>query len=105
VGLNILAIANIPRAIFQRRAGYAFLSSSATIAALVCLFGLALYPNLVTSHPNPANSLTIYNAASSQRTLGIMAIIAALGMPFVLAYTAAAYWAFRGKVELKPSSY
>ncbi len=40
--LNILAIANIPRAIFQRRAGYAFVSSSATIAALVGLFGLAL---------------------------------------------------------------
>src|SRR3954451_8298807 len=49
--LNVLAIANIPRAIWQYRPAYAFLSSSATIAALVCLFGVALFPNLVTSHP------------------------------------------------------
>jgi len=105
VGLNILAIGNIPRAIFQRRAGYAFLSSCATIAALVCLFGLALYPNLVTSNPHPENSLTIYNAASSQKTLGIMALLAAIGMPFVLAYTVVVYWTFRGKVKLKQSSY
>jgi cytochrome d ubiquinol oxidase subunit II len=103
--LNILAIANIPRAIFLRRAGYAFVSSSATIAALVCLFGLALYPNLITSQPNPENSLTIYNAASSQKTLGIMALIALIGMPFVLAYTGVVYWTFRGKVKLEMHSY
>ncbi len=103
--LNILAIANIPRAMYLRRAGYAFISSSATIAALVCLFGLALFPNLVTSSPTPANSLTIYNAASSPKTLGIMAIIAALGMPFVITYTAIVYWTFRGKVEIEPHSY
>jgi cytochrome d ubiquinol oxidase subunit II len=105
VALNILAIANIPRAIFQRRAGYAFLSSSATIAALVCLFGMALYPNLVTSSPLPENSLTIYNAASSYKTLGIMALIALLGMPFVLGYTGLVYWTFRGKVKLEKQSY
>jgi cytochrome d ubiquinol oxidase subunit II len=103
--LNILAIANIPRAIFQRRAGYAFVSSSATIAALVCLFGFALFPNLVTSNPHPEHSLTIYNAASSEKTLGIMAIVAAIGMPFVLTYTAIVYWTFRGTVELQEHSY
>jgi cytochrome d ubiquinol oxidase subunit II len=103
--LNILAIANIPRAIVLRRAGYAFVSSSATIAALVCLFGLALFPNLITSQPNPENSLTIYNAASSQKTLGIMALIALIGMPFVLAYTGVVYWTFRGKVKLEKHSY
>jgi cytochrome d ubiquinol oxidase subunit II len=105
VVLNILAIANIPRAIFQQRPGYAFASSSATIAALVCLFGLALYPNLVTSRPHLENSLTIYNAASSPKTLGIMAFIVALGMPFVIAYTVIVYWTFRGKVRLEEQSY
>jgi len=103
--LNILAIANIPRAIFQRRPGYAFLSSCGTIAALVCLFGMALYPNMVTSNPHPENSLTIYNAASSPMTQGIMAIIAAIGMPFVVTYTVIVYWTFRGKVQLGPHSY
>ncbi|HEY0592420.1 MAG TPA: cytochrome d ubiquinol oxidase subunit II [Thermoanaerobaculia bacterium] len=49
--------------------------------------------------------MTIYNAASSPKTLGIMAIIAALGMPFVLAYTAVIYWTFRGKVRIGEHSY
>jgi cytochrome d ubiquinol oxidase subunit II len=103
--VNILAIANIPRAIFQRRPGYAFLSSSATIAALVGLFGFALFPNLVTSNPNPEHSLTIYNAASSATTLRIMAIIAAIGMPFVLVYSGIVYWTFRGAVQIDKHSY
>jgi len=54
--LNVLAIANIPRAIHLRRPGYAFVSSAATIAALVFLFGVALFPNLVVSSPNPEHS-------------------------------------------------
>ena len=103
--LNVLAIANIPRAIAQQRPAYAFISSSATIAALVCLFGVALFPNLVASRPTIENSLTIYNAASSHKTLVIMTIIACIGMPFVAAYTCIVYWSFRGKVRLKEQSY
>jgi cytochrome d ubiquinol oxidase subunit II len=34
-----------------------------------------------------------------------MLIIAILGMPLVLAYTAIVYWTFRGKVQLTPQSY
>ena len=103
--LNVLAIANIPRAIYKRQPAYAFASSCATIAALVALFGTALFPNLVTSSVAPENSLTIYNAASSQKTLGIMAIIALIGMPFVVTYTGVVYWTFRGKVKLDQHSY
>ena len=45
------------------------------------------------------------NAASSENTLGIMAIIAFLGLPFVMSYTAVIYWVFRGKVEVGKFSY
>ncbi len=103
--LNVLAIANIPRAIHQHRPFYAFVSSACSIAAFVFLFGVALYPNLIVSSLDPAYSLTIYNAASSPKTLRIMQIIAFLGMPFVLAYTVVIYWVFRGKVELGKFSY
>jgi cytochrome d ubiquinol oxidase subunit II len=34
-----------------------------------------------------------------------MLIIAAVGMPFVLAYTSIIYWTFRGRVELDEHSY
>lgn len=105
VVLNVLAIANIPRAIHLRRAGYAFASSCATIAALTFLFGVALFPDLIHSSLDADWSLTVYNAASSHKTLAIMATIAALGMPFVLAYTSVVYWVFRGKVQLGKFSY
>lgn len=105
VALNILAISNIPRAIYKNRPGFAFLSSCATIGALTFFFGVALFPELVHSSLDPKWSLDAYNGASSKKTLGIMAIIAFLGIPFVLAYTAAIFWVFRGKVKLGKFSY
>lgn len=103
--LNMLAIANIPREIHKGRDFRAFLSSCASIAALLALFAIGIFPNIVPSNPNPELSLTIYNAASSQQTLGIMFIIALIGMPFVLSYTIAIYWIFRGKVKITKMSY
>ena len=103
--LNMLAIANIPREIHKRADFKAFLSSSTAVAALLALFGLGIFPNIVISNPNPENSLTIYNAASSSRTLAIMGTIALIGVPLVLAYTASIHWIFRGKVKLTKASY
>ena len=103
--LNMLAIANIPREIYHGRDFNAFLSSCASIAALLALFAIGLFPNIVISNPDPQNSLTIYNAASSPKTLEIMLIIAIIGIPFVLAYTISIYWIFRGKVKIDHMSY
>jgi cytochrome d ubiquinol oxidase subunit II len=64
-----------------------------------------IFPNLVYSLPHPENSLTIYNASSSSKTLGIMLIIAGIGVPVVIAYTVCIYWVFRGKVKLDRMSY
>jgi len=102
---NVLVIGNIPRCLSKDKLGQAFLSSAATIASLVCLFGVALFPNLVTSQPIEAHSLTIYNASSSLKTLQLMSVIALIGMPFVLAYTAVVYWTFRGEVKIDKHSY
>lgn len=103
--LNVLAIANIPRAIHLGKPLYAFLSSSATIAALATLFAAAIFPNFVVSTMDPAYSVSIFNARSSEKTLGIMLLIAVIGIPCVLSYTVAIYWTFRGKVKLDASSY
>jgi cytochrome d ubiquinol oxidase subunit II len=103
--LNVLAIANVPREIHKGRDFLAFLSSCAAVVALMALFGLGMFPDMVYSSPGPEHSLTIYNAASSQKTLGIMLIIAMLGIPLVLAYTVCIYWIFRGKVKLDSASY
>jgi len=102
---NMLAIANIPREIHLGREFRAFLSSGVAMVALMGLFGLEMFPNLVLSNPNPQHSLTVYNAASSPKTLGIMLTIALIGVPVVLAYTTSIYWIFRGKVKLDRMSY
>lgn len=103
--VNMLAIANIPREIHRGRDGRAFVSSCVAMASLMALFGLELYPNLVLSNPDLAHSLSIRNAASSPKTLGIMLTIALIGIPIVLAYTISIYWIFRGKVKLDRMSY
>jgi cytochrome d ubiquinol oxidase subunit II len=103
--LNVLAVANVPRAIFRGQPFAAFLSSAAAIAALSFLFGMAIFPNMLVSSIDPAYNLTIYNAASSEKTLRIMRLIAFIGMPFVATYTAVIYWVFRGKVKLGTHSY
>ncbi len=102
---NMLAIANIPREFHHGRDGRAFASSCAAIITLMGLFALNMFPDLVYSLPHPENSLNIHNAASSPKTLGIMLVIAGLGMPAVTAYTISIYWIFRGKVKLDKASY
>jgi cytochrome d ubiquinol oxidase subunit II len=103
--INVLALANIPRCIQTGRRFQAFLSSAVTILALVFLLSMALWPNLVTASNDPSLSLTLHRAASSPQTLRTMLIIAAIGIPFVLVYTAAVYWTFRGRVELDEHGY
>ncbi|MDX1971994.1 MAG: cytochrome d ubiquinol oxidase subunit II [Candidatus Sumerlaeia bacterium] len=105
VPINVLAIANIPRSLYFNQPGIAFLSSCVSIATLILLFGAGVFPNMIISSLGEATNLTIYSAASSQKTLGIMLIIAILGMPCVIAYTSVIYWVFRGKVQLDKFSY
>jgi cytochrome d ubiquinol oxidase subunit II len=105
VVINVAAVLSIPYALSRHWSGRAFFASCLTVSALVLLLGLALFPNLVTSTPNPENSLTIYSAASSQKTLGIMLIVALMGMPFVIAYTSIIYWVFRGRVAIGGDEY
>ena len=105
VVLNVLVIANIPRTVFANKPGQAFLSSVVTIVALVTLFGIALWPNLVTAQNDPTHSLTVYRSASSSKTLGIMLLFASIGMPLVLTYTTIVYWTFRHRVEMGPIHY
>ena len=103
--LIALAFAGILPAVARNRPFFAFLFSSAIIAALVFLFSFALYPNIVISNITPEYNLNIVNAASSPKTLGVMTIIAAVGVPIVLIYTAAIYRVFRGKVKLSEHGY
>ena len=83
----------------------AFLASSTMITLLMLSGAISLFPNLLISTIDPANNLTILNSAAAPNSLMVMLIIALIGMPFVLAYTAGVYYIFRGKVELTAESY
>mgnify|MGYP000007485393 CR=1 FL=1 len=93
--------------LFVRRGAYlsAFLSSATMIALLLGAVACGMYPVMLHSTTNSAYDLTVQNASSAKETLTVMFVIALIGMPFVLLYTAGVYYFFRGKVELDDESY
>ena len=103
--LNVLAIANIPRCIRGGLEIQGFVSSAATISALIMLFALGVFPNLIVSSIDPTYSLDIYNSSSSEYTLKTMLLLALIGMPFVIGYTSMIYWTYRGKTVVGEDSY
>jgi cytochrome bd ubiquinol oxidase subunit II len=98
-GFHVLALANIPRSLYRRRLGPAFLSSSAGILFLVALLGISLFPYTLYDPANPEFSLSYLSAASSGATLGIGLLFVCLGLPFVAGYTFLVYRAFWGKAS------
>ncbi len=103
--LAIFAIASITRQVAKRKYLLAFLSSTLAMSFLLILVAIELYPVIVISSINASYDLTIYNSASSDKSLGIMLIIAAIGVPLVAAYTTFVFWTFKGKVHLDEHSY
>lgn len=100
-----LSIANVPRLASKRKYSLAFLFSSLTIASLLVLVAIELYPNLLLSTVDPRFNLNIYNSASSTKSLKIMLIIASIGAPLIMTYTLFVYKTFKGKVKLDETSY
>jgi cytochrome d ubiquinol oxidase subunit II len=84
------------------KTGVSFVLSSVVVLLTTAAVFLQLYPNVMVSSTDPALNLTIYNASSSQYTLGVMAKVALIMVPIVLAYTAWSYWVFRRKVTPAP---
>jgi len=101
--LLAVAVAAVPVLTRRGRPGLAFAASSLTIVAMVLLCAVSMFPRLLPSSLDPAASLTAYGASSTPRTLGVMLIIALVGVPIVLGYTLYVYRAFRGKVRPEPS--
>nr|WP_293839592.1 cytochrome d ubiquinol oxidase subunit II [uncultured Arsenicibacter sp.] len=101
----VLIVLNIRQSIEKRRYLRGFISSSVTIALMLVLFAMGLYPNLVLSNTDPAGHISIYEAASTNKSLSIMLLFAGIGMPLVLTYTVFVFWTFRGKVKSDEISY
>ena len=96
---------SIPVAVHGKQFTRGFLASAAAIVSIIGLMALSLYPRMVPSSTDLANSLTIYNASSTPRTLTVTLVIALVGMPLVVGYTAWVYKIFAGKVVLTKDGY
>ena len=103
--LAFLAVANVPRLVSKKRYFQALLFSSMTMAFLLMLVAFQLYPVLLPSTIDPTYSVTIYNAASSQKSLGIMLTMVVVGAPLLAGYLIFLYKTFNGKVQLDDTSY
>ena len=103
--LAFLSIANVPRLASKGKFTRSFIFSALSISFLLILVAIELYPVIILSRGNPENSMDIFLAASSDKALGIMLTITAIGFPLVIAYTVFVYRTFWGKVKLDETSY
>jgi cytochrome d ubiquinol oxidase subunit II len=80
------------------REAAAFALTTVAIAGAVVLLFATLYPNvMVSSGPGP--DLSIAAAASTDKTLRVMAVVAAVMTPIVLLYQGWTYWVFRARIS------
>ncbi len=103
--LAFLSIFFIYRKSVKEKFSGAFFFSALTIVLLLTIVAVELFPVLMFSSLDPANNLTVYNASSSEKTLGIMLTIVAIGTPLIAVYTYFVYKTFRGKVKIDEMSY
>jgi len=103
--LGVLSIANIPRLLSKRKFFQAFIFSAFAMAFFLMVVAIELYPSILISSIDKMYDITIYDAASSTKTLKIMMLFVAIGGPLVAAYTYFVYKTFSGKVEIDEMSY
>ncbi len=76
-----------------------FLCSSLSNAGIIMTAGFSLFPFILPSSTNPNVSLTVWDATSSELTLGIMTFVAMVFVPLILGYTTWCFYKMWGKVD------
>jgi cytochrome d ubiquinol oxidase subunit II len=77
----------------KRRDRWPFFASLAAFVLSFVGIGISFYPHMVPP------SLTIWDAAAPDASLGFLLVGALVLVPLILAYTGYAYWVFRGKTD------
>ncbi len=99
-----LGFAGITAALWLARAGrdgLAFTASSLAIAGIILTAGFSMFPFVMPSSTAPNSSLTLWDAASSHKTLGIMFLVTIVFLPLILLYTSWVYRVLRGKITVQ----
>jgi cytochrome d ubiquinol oxidase subunit II len=85
----------------QENGALAFLAASLTNAGVILTAGFTMFPFVMPSSLEPNYSLTMWDSTSSELTLQIMTIVAAVFVPIILAYTIWAYTKMFGRLDAK----
>ena len=86
-----------------RAGGRAFAATAVAIGGVIAALFANLYPNLLISTTDPANTLTVANSTASAYSLQVMTIVAAVMVPLVLLYQGWTYYVFRRRVVGPPN--
>ena len=100
----VAGFAGIALGLWQGRAGrqkLAFVFSSLALAGIILTAGFSMFPFVMPSSSDPNSSLTLWDAVSSQKTLGIMLIVTVVFLPLIMLYTAWVYRVLRGRITVQ----
>jgi cytochrome bd ubiquinol oxidase subunit II len=96
--LGIAAVALAMLFVLGRRSGWAFTMTALATVLWVATIFTSLYPRVMVSSSDFANSLTVDSASSAHYTLAVMSVVAAIFLPLVLLYQGWTYHVFRARV-------
>ena len=82
------------------RVGRAFVLTAIGVISVVATLFTGLYPRVMVSSTDFANSLTVTSASSSHYALTVMTVVAVIVTPIVLLYQAWTYVVFRRRIGL-----
>jgi cytochrome d ubiquinol oxidase subunit II len=84
-----------------RIAGAAFMASVVVQIGTILTAGFALFPFLLPSSSAPSQSLTVWDASSSAKTLLLMLIAVVTLLPIIIGYTAWVFRVLKGRITLE----
>jgi cytochrome d ubiquinol oxidase subunit II len=97
IGAVLLAVVFV----FMRRSGPAFAMTALAAVLTVATLFTGLYPRVMVSSTDFANSLTVDGASSAHYTLKVMSFAALIFVPLVLLYQGWTYYVFRRRLGLE----
>ena len=86
--------------VYRGRSGLAFAATALGAVLLVATLFTSLYPRVMVSSTDFANSLTVDGTASSHYALKVITVVALICTPVVLLYQGWTYHVFRHRVGL-----
>jgi cytochrome bd ubiquinol oxidase subunit II len=98
--VGIVALVLAVAFVLMGRSGWSFLMTVLGTIGLVATLFTSLYPRVMVSSPDFANSLTVDNASSSHYSLTVMTVVALIVTPVVLLYQGWTYYVFRRRLGL-----